>query len=133
MADGKGVSAAKQCRSCAGKLTIGVGRNLLDRGLSVAEISFLYETDYQLALSILDIWLEGWEGLPIGPQLVLISMGDNLGASRLASFVQMRAALSVGDLPAAAYQALDSKWAGQVGRCANETAALLRGRSILSA
>ena len=87
----------------------------------------MYETDYQLALSILDIWLEGWEGLPIGPRLALISLAYNLGGPRLASFVKLRAALRAGDLPAAANQALDSKWAGQVGRRARETAALLRG------
>ena len=75
----------------------------------------MYETDYQLALSILDIWLEGWEGLPIGPRLALISLAYNLGGPRLASFVKLRAALRAGDLPAAANQALDSKWAGQVG------------------
>ncbi|MCH1464543.1 MAG: hypothetical protein L7W39_02435 [Alphaproteobacteria bacterium] len=87
----------------------------------------MYKTDYQLALSILDIWLEGWEGLPIGPRLALISLAYNLGGPGLASFVKLRAALRAGDLPAAADQALDSKWAGQVGRRAHETAALLRG------
>ena len=87
----------------------------------------MYETDYQLALSILDIWLEGWEGLPIGPRLALISLAYNLGGPRLASFVKLRAALRAGDLPAAANQALGSTWAGQVGRRASETPALLRG------
>lgn len=118
---------AKPYTDSVGKLTIGVGRNLSDRGLNVAEINFLYETDYQLAVSILDIWLEGWEALPIGPRLALISMAYNLGAPRLASFVKMRTALISGDLHAAADQALASKWAGQVGRRAEETAALFRG------
>ena len=93
----------------------------------MAEINFLYETDYQLAVSILDIWLEGWEALPIGPRLALISMAYNLGAPRLASFVKMRTAPISGDLHTAADQALASKWARQVGRHAEETAALFRG------
>ena len=65
--------------------------------------------------------------MPIGPRLALISLAYNLGGPGLASFVKLRAALRAGDLPAAADQALDSKWAGQVGRRAHETAALLRG------
>ena len=79
------------------------------------------------------IWLEGWEGLPIGPRLALISLAYNLGGPRLASFVKLRAALRAGDLPAAANQALDSKWAGQVGRRAQRNSRPFTGRSILFA
>lgn len=110
-----------------GKLTIGVGRNLSDRGLSVDEVNYLYASDYQLACSILDIWAEGWTKWPLGPRLALLSMAYNMGAPRLSSFVKMRTALQKQDFETAATEALDSKWAGQVGRRACETARLLRG------
>jgi len=110
-----------------GKLTIGVGRNLSDRGLSVPEINFLYENDYQIACAILDIWAEGWTDWPLGPRLALISMAYNLGGPRLNSFARMRAALLASDFEAAAREALDSKWASQTGRRSIEIAALIRG------
>ena len=37
-----------------GKCTIGVGRNLTDRGLTTEEVELLFETDFKLAMHILD-------------------------------------------------------------------------------
>jgi len=109
-----------------GKCTIAVGRNLTDRGLSVAEIDFLFETDIALAQTTLDGWLPGWRDFSAPRRHALISMAFNLGGPRLASFVQLRAALSAGDFDRAADCALDSRWAVQTGQRALEIAQLLR-------
>ena len=60
-------------------------------------------------------------------QIALYSMACNLGLPRLASFVKMRHALGRHDYAQAAKDALDSEWAGQVGRRAEDIAALLAG------
>ena len=54
-------------------------------------------------------------------------MAFNLGGPRLAGFRRMRAAIAGNDCNRAADEALDSRWARQTGRRANETAALFRG------
>ena len=109
-----------------GKVTIGVGRNLTDRGLTVEEVNHLFETDMRLAADILDIWLVDWTALSMHQQAALLSMAYNLGGPRLSQFVKMRSALLAGDFAKAAAEALNSQWAGQVGRRADEIASLLQ-------
>ena len=64
-----------------GKCTIGVGRNLTDRGLTVEEVERLFETDFKLAKHILDIWLADWQSYPASVQMALLSMAFNLGGA----------------------------------------------------
>ena len=108
-----------------GKITIGIGRNLTDRGLSVDEVEMLFANDMRLAAEILDIWLADWRALSPNRQAALLSMAFNLGGPRLSTFVKLRAALVACDYPAAAAEALNSKWAKQVGRRAQQIADLL--------
>ncbi len=68
-----------------------------------------------------------FDALPEGAQLALIDMAFNLGRAGLARFRAMLAAIASGDFSTAAAEALDSRWAWQVGRRALEDAALLRG------
>ncbi|MGB1982209.1 MAG: glycoside hydrolase family protein [Candidatus Puniceispirillaceae bacterium] len=110
-----------------GKITIGVGRNLSDRGLEADEIETLFATDCQIAETALDAWWPDWREAPASVQIALYSMAYNLGLPRLASFVKMRHALGRHDYAQAAKDALDSEWAGQVGRRAEDIAALLAG------
>ena len=58
-------------------------------------------------------------------QLALMSMAFNLGAPRLGGFRRMRAAIQSGDWHQAAREALDSRWASQVGTRAGEIADML--------
>lgn len=108
-----------------GKLTIGVGRNLTDRGLGVDEVNLLFENDIDIASQALDIWLAGWRDFSPSRKSALLSMAFNLGAPRLCQFVKLRSALIAGDFDTAAAEALDSKWARQVGGRADEIAALI--------
>ena len=112
----------------AGKLTIGVGRNLTDRGLSAAEIDLLLANDIALARAACRrLYGDAFDTASTGRRHALVSMAFNLGQTRLAGFKRLRAAVLAGDWDRAAAEALDSRWAAQTGRRADEVAALLRG------
>ena len=97
-----------------GKITIGVGRNLTDRGLAQDEITLLFENDIKLSSDILDSLFTNWHEFPIQARHALISMAFNLGGPRLTKFKKMRAALENRDFLAAAEEAHASLWARQV-------------------
>lgn len=109
-----------------GKLTIGVGRNLTDRGLSEGEIQVLLEND------ILAVEHELVAALPWIATLsevrlrVLLNMGFNLGVPGLLKFKETLAAVRDGYYALAAERMLQSKWAGQVGRRATELAEMMK-------
>ena len=97
-----------------GKLTIGVGRNLDDRGLSDHEIDFLLQNDIQLVEEELDQWWSHWRSLNQTRQLVVADMMFNMGRPRLSQFKMFLAALQAANYEMASTEMLDSKWAGQV-------------------
>lgn len=107
-----------------GKTTIGYGRNLDDVGISEPEAAILLDHDIRRSLAYLDRALPWWRGLPAPSQRGLTNMAFNLGP-RLLSFKLMLAALLAGDGSRAADEALDSKWAGQVGKERSERIAAL--------
>ena len=109
-----------------GKITIGVGRNLDDRGLSVDEVNFLLDNDISLCESELDSLHPEWRTLTEPRRHVLIDMMFNLGRSRLLNFRKFWAALKAGDYGVAADEMLDSKWAEQVGERAQTLAKMMR-------
>lgn len=110
----------------AGKLTIGVGRNLDDRGITEAEALHLLANDivyYWRELSETFPWFNRLDDVR---QLALLSMVFNLGIGGLLRFTQMLSALSCKDYNRAAAEALNSHWATQVGKRATDTAAMFR-------
>lgn len=100
----------------AGKLSIGVGRNLDDVGISADEAAYLLGNDISRVLAELDKTLPWWRDLSEARQRALANMAFNLGLSRLLGFKKMLAALQAGHYDEAARQALDSKWSAQVGQ-----------------
>ena len=111
-----------------GKLTIGVGRNLSDRGLSEDEIDLLLATDIGIATACCAAMFgTGFGSWPRARRHALISMAFNMGGPRLAGFRRMRAAIAADDWDRAAAEALDSRWAAQTGRRASHIAQMLRG------
>lgn len=108
-----------------GKLTIGYGRNLDDNGISQEEADFLFDNDFhncerQLAKCS---W---YRDQPEGVQAALMNMCFNLGLPRLKGFKRMIAALEAKNYTVAAQEALNSKWATQVGQRAKDVAVMLR-------
>ena len=109
-----------------GKLTIGIGRNLDDNGISEDEAKMLLRNDVADILATLRTNIVGWSELGEGRQRALANMGFNMGWPRLSRFKKMRDAIADGDFDLAAEEALDSKWSRQVGARAQRIAALIR-------
>ena len=110
-----------------GKLTIGVGRNLSDNGITEEEARFLLHNDLYTALETARALVPKFDTLSRPRQLVVASMAFNLGQKRLAGFKKMLTALQVGDYSKAADEMLNSAWAVQVGNRSHELAAMMRG------
>lgn len=110
-----------------GKITIGVGRNLTDRGLSEDEIALLLMNDLRIVEAELDAVLPSWHLLTDNRQAVLVDMMFNLGRPRFLQFKKFLSALAEGEYETAAAEMLDSRWARQVGRRA-DTLARMMGR-----
>lgn len=109
-----------------GKVSIGVGRNLTDIGLSSAEIEVLLDNDLDAAETDLDRNIKWWRDMPEPASRALANMAFNMGWPRLSQFKDMLSHLRVHAYDRAADAALDSKWAGQVGERATRIATLFR-------
>lgn len=105
----------KPYKCTAGKLTIGIGRNLDDRGITEAEAAILADNDIDLCMAELDRNAPWWREMTDARQRALTNMCFNLGWPRLSKFKNMLSALRSGDYDKAAIEALDSRWAQQVG------------------
>jgi lysozyme len=99
----------------AGKNTIGVGRNVDDRGITVEESDFLLNNDIDLCVKELQTTFSWFNNLTNTRKRVLVNMCFNLGLSRLLGFKKFLAAIEKGDWEEAGVQMLDSKWSRQVG------------------
>lgn len=108
-----------------GKRTIGFGRNIEDNGISKDEGEYLFDNDFNRCVSDLKnyIW---YTDQPQHIQDALTNMCFNLGINRLLGFKKMITALMKKDYTEAAIEALDSKWAKQVGKRANDVALMIR-------
>lgn len=109
----------KPYRCTEGKLTIGVGRNLDDNGISKDEAIHLLKNDIEYAR--LEAGRYPWfDDLSVDRQNVIISMIFNLGLYRFSKFKNTISLIEAGEYQKAALEMLDSKWAKQVGSRANE-------------
>lgn len=109
-----------------GKTTIGVGRNLTDRGLSDLEIDFLLGNDLDMVESQLDFAMPWWRGMNDARQNVLANMCFNLGLKRLQEFRKTLKLMQQGAYTLAADEMMDSNWARQVGARAVRLAKVMR-------
>jgi len=131
----------KPYRCTAGKLTIGIGRNLNDCGISQSEayimlINDIMNCEKQLQAKIPDIY----NGLDEVRKSVLLNMCISIPQSRFAplrepcylgiggllEFNNTLAFIGAGDWERAANGMLASKWAKQVGRRAMELSEMMR-------
>lgn len=115
----------KPYRCTAGKLTIGVGRNLDDRGISPDEAMYMLANDIRDSRRELSAAFPWFDKLDEVRQAVLIDMCVNLGLSRLQGFRNTLALIGVGKCEAAAQEMLNSKWAEQVGRRAQRLSRMM--------
>lgn len=103
-----------------GKLTIGVGRNLTDNGISHDEAILLLENDVQHIIGELRRAFPWFDLLLAARQDAVADMAFNLGMPRLKGFVKFLAAMEQNDYPTAKKEMLASHWADQVGHRAVE-------------
>lgn len=115
----------KPYRCTAGRLTIGIGRNLDDRGITEDEARFLCQNDVDIVEQELARKFPFIVGLDDVRIRVLLDMAFNLGVPRLSAFSNMWAALEEGDYKQAAVEMLDSRWARQVGRRATNLSQMM--------
>lgn len=116
----------KPYRCTAGKLTIGYGRNLEDRGISKVEAELMLINDISDFAAKLKTVLPWMEQLDARRALVLVNMGFNLGIEGLLKFTNTLQLIKNGNYDAAAKAMLDSKWAKQVGSRARELAHIIK-------
>jgi len=98
-----------------GKLTIGVGRNLDDRGLSQDEVDLLLSNDQLIAYKEA-VKLPFFDALDDIRKSVIVDMIFNMGFPRFSGFVKTIDAIIAGDYKLAAAEMKDSKWFRQTGR-----------------
>lgn len=115
----------KAYRDSVGKLTVGYGRNLDDRGITEEEAGFMLDNDIDAVVADLER-MPLYLGLDPVRQVVLANMAFNMGLPTLLTFSRMLGALADQDWQRAADEMLDSKWARQVGSRADELSELMR-------
>lgn len=116
----------KLYKDTVGKYTIGIGRNLSDRGITKEESEFLFTTDYNLVIKELDRNLSWWKNLDEVRQRVLFDMCFNLGVTKLLAFKNTLEAIRTGRYDDAAAGMLNSLWAKQVKGRATRLANMMR-------
>lgn len=117
----------KPWRDGKGRLTIGVGRNLEERGISYQEAHDLLENDIlRCEAELLDEIPEIYTSLNEARQIVLINMCFSLGINGLLRLNQTLGFLEEGDWERAANNMLASRWAKSAGRRALELVEMMR-------
>ncbi len=113
-------------RDTVGKLTIGIGRNLDDVGITDSEANFLLTNDLTRSKTALILNIPWWGHLDDVRQRVLIDMCFNMGIKSLLGFKTTLRLIEAGDYKAGGKQMLKSKWAGQVGRRARRLSYMMQ-------
>ena len=102
----------------AGKLTVGYGRNIEDRGISEYEATIMIDTD--IASATEDLYKiftpDEFDILTFNRKKALVDMSFNLGISKLSQFKKMIQAIKDKDFDKAAIELMDSSYARQVGK-----------------
>ena len=110
----------------AGKLTIGVGRNIEDNGISYDEAMFLLDNDIGRCIKELEGVFDDFSELPENIQIALIDMIFNLGKTRFLKFKNMIQAIKDRDFKRASEEAKNSHWCEQVGRRCDDVVEMMR-------
>lgn len=113
-------------RCTSDKLTIGVGRNLDDRGISHETAMQMLDEDIDICINELQQTVSYWDDLPERVQEALINLCFNMGISRLMAFKKTFGFLREGMYEKAADELLESRYANQVGQRAIDVANMIR-------
>ena len=116
----------KPYRDTVGKLTIGIGRNLDDVGITREEAMMLLNHDITKVQREVQNAFPWFSDLNRVRKNVVLNMVFNLGLPRFRQFKKAIAAIRAKRWDEAAKQMLDSRWARQVGRRARELASMMK-------
>lgn len=108
------------------KLTIGVGRNIEDRGISEETAMQMLDEDINIVHEELQNVFEDFNSMPEIVQESLIDLAFNMGTPTLLKFKNAVAALQSQQWGTAADELLDSRYARQVGQRAKTIADNIR-------
>lgn len=112
-----------------GKVTIGIGHNLTDKGISDEIVEILFKDDLSEAVNGANT-LPVYQKLDPIRQTAIIDMVFNMGLEKVREFKNTLGYLNRGDFDGAADQMLLSDWAKQVGNRAIELANIIRTGQI---
>ena len=101
------------------KWSIGVGRNLTDRGITEDESAYLLDNDIKRVMNQLDEYWTVWRGFPEKGQMVCLDMCFQMGIQGFMGFRRTRALMEMGMWLEASEELLDSKYAIQTPNRAN--------------
>ena len=116
----------KPYKCTADKLTIGVGRNLEDVGISEEEAEMLLQNDINRATQQVLTQFPWTEELDEVRFSALINFTFNVGIGTVGKFVNAMALLRDGNYDMAADEFLNSRWAKQVGQRAVDVTEQIR-------
>jgi len=106
--------------------TIGIGRNLKNRGVTRAEALYLLENDIADFTKQLRDRLYWFDSIHEDAQMVLIDMAFNMGIGGLMTFTQTLEHIKNENYKKASETMLQSLWAKQVGTRATELSDILK-------
>ena len=101
------------------KWTIGVGRNLTDRGITEEEAMYLLDNDIKRVMNQLDEYWTVWRSFEKRGQMVCLDMCFQMGIQGFMGFRRTRALMEMGMWLEASEELLDSKYAIQTANRAN--------------
>ena len=96
------------------KWTIGVGRNLTDRGITEEEAMYLLDNDIKRVMNQLDEYWTVWRSFEKRGQMVCLDMCFQMGIQGFMGFRRTRALMEMGMWLEASEELLDSKYAIQL-------------------
>lgn len=115
----------KPYNDTVGKLTVGVGRNLDDVGISHDEIMLMLDNDIETATHNCEFY-PWFSKLSDTRKAACIDLIFNLGANKFRGFVKFIAAMGAGNYDVAAAELVASKWYLQVGKRGPELVEMIR-------
>lgn len=98
-----------------GKVTIGVGRNLTDDGISEAEMETLLANDVDEAVKAAAIVFPSFPSFSDNRKAALSNLAFNLGEETLATFTTFIGLCEAGDWSGAADDLITTRYATEVG------------------
>ncbi|MDA9771433.1 glycoside hydrolase family protein [Emcibacteraceae bacterium] len=116
----------KPYKCSAGKLTIGVGKNIQDNGITLEEAEYLLQNDIAEARSQLlnsFPWMGDFNDARIS---AMINFTFNVGIGTVKKFENTLSYMKSGEWDKAADEMMDSRWARQVGNRAVEVTEQIR-------